>query len=197
MSPRPPGSKNRSTLAREQAERDQTARAIEEHRIIHKRAPNVKTVTKKHSTRRGLFCDGCKTEIFRSTLHTAAIKLLYDAFDSSPEFKLLCKTCGDGADSTVPLARLFPGDFLQSIARITEYCSNDSVSLLRLYRVFETICVKLNLLPDVPLGSNLRYQTWVQAESKYVRNTHRSFDDEDAVSVDSEIKLSDDMEEIE
>jgi len=177
------GSRNRSTLAREQAEREKAAQIGEElangtrepKLPQYSRSQNVKNVIEKHNPKKGLYCDGCGEEIFRSTLNTTSIQLLYDAWDDSSEFKLVCKTCSAGADSTVPLVRLFPNDFLKSVARLTAYCSKDAVSLLQLYRLFESVCARLKLESDVNLGTDMKYKTWNAATGRHNGNTQRLY----------------------
>jgi len=115
---------------------------------------------KKYQYKEGLFCDLCQEELYRSTIKSAGIQHIYDAFSDSGKYTVLCCICARDADNTIQVSKLFPADVVKQISRLTHYLGRDSVELLGFFRLLERIVTGLELQQDITFGQDTQFKSW-------------------------------------
>jgi len=115
---------------------------------------------KKYQYKEGLFCDLCQEELYRSTIKTAGIRHVYDAFSDSGKFFILCNECARDADNVIMVSKLFPSDLTKQLSRLTYYLSRDTVELLGFFRLLERIATGLEMKQDITFGADRKLSTW-------------------------------------
>jgi len=115
---------------------------------------------KKYQYKEGLYCDLCQEEIYRSTIKTAGIQHVYDAFSDSGKFFILCNECARDADNVIMVSKLFPSDLTKQLSRLTYYLSRDTVELLGFFRLLERIATGLEMKQDITFGADRKLSTW-------------------------------------
>lgn len=126
----------------------------------HNRSPNTMDLYYQHNYKEGLQCDACQQEITRGELQHCCLQVLYDAFSDSESYHIYHAACAEGRDHCIKLQELFPRAISKQISALAYFLGNDSVTLLRWFRMIERICFSLQLEQEVTFRSDTKYKRY-------------------------------------